>query len=221
MTGHGGTNDRTVIVFGGTFDPPHRAHLTLPLLAADAIAADHVLFVPAGCNPQKMDRRPTSGQHRIAMLEAALAGDSRASVSSIEVDREGATYMVDTLRQLRAMERWQGVRLRLLIGADQALNFRTWKAWEEIVTLAEPLIMPRGDQDVKTLLEALKALFPEDPATWCGRVLDLPRRSDRSEEIRSDLSEEIPLEDQLTPEVAAYIHRHGLYEDGGVDDAAQ
>ena len=90
----------TVIVFGGTFDPPHRAHLTLPLLAADAIAAEHVLFIPAGCNPQKMAQRPTSGGHRIAMLEAALAGDSRASVSSIEVDRDGATFMVDTLRQL-------------------------------------------------------------------------------------------------------------------------
>ena len=220
MTANGDTNDRTVIIFGGTFDPPHRAHLTLPLLAADAIAADHVLFIPAGCNPQKMDRRPTSGRHRIAMLEAALAGDSRASVSSIEVDRDGATYMVDTLRQLSAMERWQGTCLRLLIGADQALNFRSWKAWEEIVTLAEPLIMPRGDQDVKTLLEALRELFPEDPEAWCGRVLDLPRRSDRSEEIRSDLSAELPLEDQLTPEVEAYIHRHGLYGHGEDDGAS-
>ena len=96
------------------------------------------------------------------------------------------------------------------------MNFRTWRAWEEIVTLAEPLIMPRGDQDLKTLQESLRRVFPEDPETWCGRVLDLPRRSDRSEEIRQDLTEERPLEDQLTPEVSAYIHQHGLYR-GDVD----
>ncbi len=201
----------TVLVFGGTFDPPHRAHLTLPMLAAKTIAADHVLFIPAGCNPQKMDAQPTSGRHRIAMLEAALGNDPGASVSSIEVDREGATYMVDTLRQLHTMARWQDCRLRLLIGADQAMNFRTWRAWQEIMTLAEPLVMPRGEQEVEALQDALGALFPEDSRAWRDRVLDLPRRTDRSEEIRSDLSSESPLDDQLLPEVAAYIRSHGLY----------
>ena len=201
----------TVLVFGGTFDPPHRAHLTLPLLAAEAIAADHVLFIPAGCNPQKIDSQPISGRHRIAMLEAALGHHPEASVSSIEVDREGATYMVDTLRQLHMMERWKGCRLRLLIGADQAMNFRTWKAWQEIMALAEPLVMPRGEQDVEALRNALGALFPEDPEAWRDRVLDLPRRTDRSEVIRSELTSENQLDDELLPEVAAYIDSHGLY----------
>lgn len=210
---------RPIVVFGGTFDPPHRAHLTLPFLAAEAIGAKHVLFIPAGCNPQKMENQPTSGDHRIAMLETALADEPAASVSSIEVDRQGATYMVDTLRQLHTMKPWSESPLRLLIGADQAMNFRTWRAWREIITLAEPLIMPRGEQDIEGLQNALEALFPEDAEAWRGRVLDLPRRSDRSMEIRSDVINDVPLEDQLTPEVEAYVRLHGLYGRDARDDA--
>ena len=208
--------ERTVLIFGGTFDPPHRAHLTLPLLAAKAIGADHVLFIPAGCNPQKIENRPTSGRHRIAMLEAGLANEPSASVSSIEVDREGATYMVDTLRHLHEMDAWKGACMRLLIGADQALNFQTWRSWQEIVALAEPLIMPRGDQDTGSLRDALAALFPEDAEAWRSRVVDLPRRPDRSQEIREDATHGLPLEEQLTPEVEHYVQSHRLY---GRDEA--
>jgi nicotinate-nucleotide adenylyltransferase len=211
--------ERTLLVFGGTFDPPHRAHLTLPFLAAEAIGADHVLFVPAGCNPQKIENQPTSGAHRIAMLEAALADQPMASVSSIEIDREGASYMIDTLHTLHEMEAWKGTRMRLLIGADQALNFRTWRAWSEIITLAEPLVMPRGSQDTQALRDGLAALFPEDAEAWRGRVLDLPRRPDQSQNIRSDVTKERPIENQLTPEVENYVRLHDLYRQDGAAEA--
>ena len=76
--------------------------------------------------------------------------------------------------------------------------------------------MPRGDQDTRALQDALRALFPEDAEAWCGRVLDLPRRPDRSEEIREDATRGLPLEVQLTPEVERYMRSHRLY---GRDEA--
>ena len=80
------TIGETVLLFGGTFDPPHQAHTSLPLAAAEAIGAGRVVFIPANINPQKTDTPPTSVEHRIGMLEAALEGTPNATISRIEVE---------------------------------------------------------------------------------------------------------------------------------------
>jgi nicotinate (nicotinamide) nucleotide adenylyltransferase len=166
------TARRRVLVFGGTFDPPHLAHAQLPMLAAAQLGCDEILYVPAAINPLKSGTKlkPAPPEHRLAMLLLAVADVPGAKISTIELDRKGKSYTIDTLR---ALHKQQGnsvgsspsPRLRarppapspapifhLLIGADQALDFHRWKNWQEIIELATPAVMLRPPWSRRTHL---------------------------------------------------------------------
>ena len=103
------TSDRAVVpvvgIFGGTFDPIHIAHLAVAEEAAEALGLERVLFVPAGEPPHKPDRAITAGEHRLAMVELAIAGNARFAVDRLELDRPGPSYTVDTLEALAPRDR--------------------------------------------------------------------------------------------------------------------
>lgn len=200
-----------ILLFGGSFDPPHRAHIDLPLLAADATGADSVLFIPTKINPQKTGHPPTEPFHRLAMLEAALAHDPRAHVSSIELERPSPSYSVDTVRALRSDLGPDAPPLRFLIGADQALNFRSWREWRELERLAEPLVMPRTPHTLEVLPAEYERAFPGESARWIARTLDLPTEDASSTDVREASKHGIPLESIVPDVVTAYIRAHGLY----------
>ena len=88
-------------VFGGTFDPIHMAHLAVAEEAAEALGLERVLFVPAGQPPHKPGVAITAAEHRLAMVELAIAGNERFAVDRIELDRDGPSYTVETLAALR------------------------------------------------------------------------------------------------------------------------
>ena len=202
---------RTVLLFGGTFDPPHRAHITLPLAAARAIGADEVLFIPANINPQKSTTPPTPVEHRVAMLQLALEGTATARVSRIEVDQPGPSYTVDTLRRLVREPAYQGATLRLLIGADQALNFTTWKEWHAVEEIAEPVVMPRPPHTRCALEAEYNRLHPGHSSQWMTRTLELPMLEDCSTDIRTMIDRGDSLDSVLFPKVERYVHEHQLY----------
>lgn len=136
----------TLIVFGGTFDPPHVGHVR-PVLEARTLAAlddAWLVYVPTTRSPHKQHNPMASDADRLAMLELALAGVERAAIWGDELDRAQGepTYTIDTLRRLRRLR--PGATLRLLIGADQALALHRWREPREIVAIAPPLIMLRG-----------------------------------------------------------------------------
>ena len=210
--------NRTVLLFGGSFDPPHQAHVALPLEVATVIGAQEVLFMPAQMNPQKADRPPTAVEHRLAMLERALQGHPLARISRLEIDHPGPSYTVDTLQRLIEDPDYSQATLRLLIGADQAVNFPTWKAWQTIERIAEPVVMPRPPYSRARLEKAYKKVFEGDWARWMSRTLDLPTRADRSTDIRSMISRGDSLKNLLTPEVERYVHEHRLYGWGDPPD---
>ena len=210
--------DRTVLVFGGSFDPPHQAHVMLPLEVATMIGAQEVLFMPAKVNPQKADRPPTAVEHRLAMLERALQEHPRAHISRLEIDHPGPSYSVDTLHRLIEDPAYSQATLRLLIGADQAVNFTTWKEWQTIERIAEPLVMPRPPHSRASLEEAYKNVFEEEWPRWMDRTLDLPTREDRSTDIRSMLKRGDSLAAVLAPAVERYVHEHRLYGWGDPPD---
>ena len=210
--------DAPIILFGGSFDPPHRGHVTLPLLAADAVGARAVVFIPAGINPQKSEHPPTAGRHRIAMLESAVAHDPRASVSSIELERSGPSYTIDTVEalaaELAAEPGTEPPPLRLLIGADQALNFRSWRRWEALEGLAEPLILPREPQGVAELARSLVEVYPDDADRWVARIVETPCLEASSTDVRAALATGDSLESLVPKSVADYIRAEGLYGSG-------
>ena len=207
--------DAPIILFGGSFDPPHRGHVTLPLLAADAVGARAVVFIPAGVNPQKSEHPPTAGRHRIAMLKSAVAHDPRARISSIELDRAGPSYSIDTVEalaaELAAEPGADHAPLRLLIGADQALNFRSWRRWEALEGLAEPLILPRAPQGVAELSRSLAEAYPRDADRWIARIVETPGLEASSTDVRAALARGDSLESLVPNSVANYIRSQGLY----------
>ncbi|MGP1346233.1 MAG: nicotinate-nicotinamide nucleotide adenylyltransferase [Phycisphaerales bacterium] len=228
-----------VLIFGGTFDPPTRAHLELPRLALVRSGADQLVYVPAGRSPHKRENPEASDADRVAMLCAALSeagmGDV-AAVSTIEIDPEGgspagsrharpATYTIDTLRSFRSALP-PGTVMRLLMGADQALSFHRWRDPRVVMALAEPMVMLRRPaESVGALVSALREHWPRDEAeAWRRRVVELDVRDVSSTDVRALLREGgdgngdgggAEVSQLLTDSVRRYIEEHGLYRRGG------
>ncbi len=203
------TNDAAdgplVLVYGGTFDPPHRAHVDLPRAAAETLEASKILYIPTGRNPLKSDA-PSAGRHRLAMLAIALRDVPEAEISTVEVYREQACFTADTLAELDAI-RPGSERRRLLIGADQAAVFHQWRRWETIIELAPPAIMLRAPWSRASLIEHWTEVHGEtDAARWAGWIVDTPLMDAAATSIRSG-----DAGDELDPAVASYIEAAGLY----------
>ena len=128
---------RRIGIVGGTFDPPHVAHLAIARSARDALRLDEVRLMPTGRSWQKSDTRATSEQ-RLAMTRLAIAGlpaTEHLVVDDREVRRGGPTYTVDTLRELRD-ELGDEPALVLVLGSDQLRNLSTWHRWLELFAFA-------------------------------------------------------------------------------------
>ncbi len=204
---------RCILVFGGTFDPPHRAHIVLPPLVAKQLGCSFVLYIPAALNPLKTDAPPTADHHRLAMLRVALSGVQGIEIDTIELDRAGPSYMVDTLTALQ--HRYgKGVKLRLLIGADQAVQFHRWRDWKRILELAPPAVMLRPPFTHDAYVAALKKQYTSSQVEqWASWTIPLPMIDVSSTEIRQRITTGSSLEDILNPPVIEYIQEHGLYRD--------
>ena len=174
---------RTVVVFGGSFDPPHVYHALAPFLIQTKFFAKDgwVLYVPAAQSPLKGRGPVASDMHRLAMLKRALDIPAPRSIWTDEIDRAAwlarrgrsePSYTIDTLRRLRTVVP-KGVTLRLLIGADQAANFHEWKDARSIITLAEPLVLAREPiVTVSDLYVALDSDFwtRDERVAWSRRM---------------------------------------------------
>lgn len=129
-------------LFGGTFDPLHVGHL---IVAQDAIAAlrlDRVLLIPAGIPPHKAGMAVTPGDARLEMLRLATRDDHRFSVETLELERDGPSYSVDTAQALR--ERYPDDELFLLIGADQYREIATWREPARLAGLVRIGVLARA-----------------------------------------------------------------------------
>jgi len=178
-----------VILFGGTFDPPTIAHVEVAKRSMDAISASGVVFAPAFQSPLK-NKPLTNPLHRLNMLKHALNDDSWASISLIELEREGVSYTIDTVESLVS----EGMCVRLLIGADQWSQFDKWHRYEALLELANPIVIPRDGIDV--------------PA---NRLLKIERIDCSSTKARLAIQAGDDITSMLHPSVAAYIAEHGLY----------
>lgn len=135
-------------IFGGTFDPIHYGHLRLAEEAAERLKLDEVRFIPSGSPPHRA-APGASAQHRLAMVQRAVADNARFRVDDREVRRAGPGYTVDTLSELRAQ---LGTHrpLALLMGADAFLDLATWRRWETLFDLAHIVVAYRPGFPVDT-----------------------------------------------------------------------
>ncbi|MEM6391331.1 MAG: nicotinate (nicotinamide) nucleotide adenylyltransferase [Planctomycetota bacterium] len=198
----------TLLLFGGSFDPPHRAHAELPPRVAQHLGADAVVYIPARRPPHKPDRVLADDHHRLAMLRLALT-HGKCPVPRLvwpgELDRTGPSYTVDTLEQLHAET---PATLRLLIGTDQARVFETWRDHDRILALAEPAVMIRPPDTIDSLAAEL-------PAGWSPRLIPpdvAPHTDISSTSVRERLRQGQPIDDLVPQPVADYIAKHHLYD---------
>ena len=112
-------------VFGGSFDPVHYGHLLLAETCREQANLDEVWFIPAATPPHKQDREITPAKLRLEMLQLAVGGTDYFGVTTIEIDRGGVSYTVDTLAELRRLH--ADAELFLLMGADSLSEFPTWR----------------------------------------------------------------------------------------------
>ena len=184
-------------LLGGTFDPPHVAHVELARTAIETLALDRLLVLPAG-QPWHRSVQPSAAADRLAMCRLAFAAMSRVDVDDRETRRSGATYTIDTVRELR-LEHPQA-QWFLIVGADQARRFQTWHEWEELLCLVHLVVAERdaqaGQWQNSALIQALR--LPFEP-------IDISATA-----IRSRLAQGLPISG-LDPKVTDYIRQHQLY----------
>jgi nicotinate-nucleotide adenylyltransferase len=133
---------RRVGVLGGTFDPPHIGHLWLATLAADELALERVLFVPAAQPPHKRRRRMTAAADRLLMTRLAIAADPLFELSAIEMERPGPSYTVDSLMELQRLY-GESASLILVMAVDSLGQIDSWREPERILAMAEWAVGPR------------------------------------------------------------------------------
>lgn len=131
-------------LFGGAFDPPHKAHVALATTAIEALALDALHIIPTGQAWHKT-RALSAPEHRLAMTRLAFAGVPRVVVDSREIERAGPSFTIDTLRDLQSEN--PDAQLYLIMGADQFAAFRQWHEWQAIISLAIICIAARARFD--------------------------------------------------------------------------
>jgi len=122
--------ERKIGILGGTFNPIHNAHLLLAEAAREQFGLDRVIFIPSGCSYMKKDEDIPSGDLRYQMVKLAIEGNPYFTCSRIEIDREGNTYTIDTLKELNNM--YPGDEIYLIMGGDTFKQIEYWKDSEEI-----------------------------------------------------------------------------------------
>jgi nicotinate-nucleotide adenylyltransferase len=202
---------RRVGVMGGTFDPIHHGHL----VAASEVQAwfdlDEVVFVPTGDPWQKSDRQVTTAEHRYLMTVVATAANPRFNVSRVDIDREGKTYTIDTLRDLKA--EMPDAELFFITGADALADIFTWRDVEELFELANFVgcTRPGYEMDPATL-----AKIPADKVT----MVEIPALAISSTDCRERTRRGEPVWYLVPDGVVQYIEKRGLYRESPRRSAA-
>lgn len=190
---------RRIGLFGGTFDPVHHAHLALAQSALGALQLDELRWIPTG-QPWQKGRDITPAQHRAAMVALAIEGEPRFTLSRIEVDRQGPSFTLDTVRELAAAE--PDAEWVLLIGGDQYAGLHTWHDWPELLARVSLAVANRPG-----------VRLAPDPAVQQHphRVVPLPMLDVSSTDIRHRLKTGADISQLVPSQVARYIETHRLY----------
>jgi nicotinate-nucleotide adenylyltransferase len=193
-------------VLGGTFDPIHIGHLIIAEEARVKLGLSKVLFVPAGQPWLKQDRDITAAVHRIEMVRRAIADNPYFELSTLEVERSGPSYTVDTLTMLRK-ELGSRASLFFILGRDTFAELPLWKEPQKVIQLCRLVVPPRlGSRDLKHSEKVIPGML--------DRVIQLamPVIGISSSEIRRRIAQGLSIRYLVPPEVEKYITEHRVYQ---------
>ena len=187
-------------IFGGTFDPPHVGHLLAASDAFEHLSLDRLVFIPAALQPLKLGRSAAPSRDRLAMVRLLTGSDARFETDPVEVDREGLSYTVDTLRGFR--DRFPLADRYFLVGADVMSSFAQWREPQEVLSLATLAVLTRREDDAPAAAVGL----PDSAVMVPTRRIDVS-----STEIRDRVRAGRSIRGFVTDAVAEYISSNGLY----------
>ena len=194
-------------LLGGTFNPPHIGHLVCAQEALVQLALDRVLLLPVFSPPHKEAHEDPGVEARVALCEAAVAGDERLGVSRAEVDVPGRSYTVDTLNRLHDAQ--PGDQLTFIVGGDMAASLPSWREPRAILELCTIGAAARDGVGREEVLDRLDRELPG--ASDRIRFFDMPRIDVSSTLIRRRVAAGEPVRYLVPDAVAAAIEREGLY----------
>lgn len=201
------------VVFGGTFDPIHEGHLISACELSDVMGYQSLTLMPCGQAYHK--HGASHSQHRLNMLKLGISDYSQLQMDDREVFREGATYTVDTLAELRR-ELGPEAHIVWVMGTDSALSLDRWHQWQQIFTLANVIVISRAGEPELTLphwpakqvndVETFK-----QHASGCYFQVGLTPISLSSSEVRKAINNHQSVDNHVPHAVIEYIEQHGLY----------
>ena len=190
-------------IFGGSFDPVHTAHVALARTALDSLQLDELRWIPAG-QPWQKQRSISAAHHREAMLRLAIVGEPRYALDRIELERQGPSYTLDTVRALQAAR--PGQQWFLIIGADQYAGLHTWQDWRTLLSLVTLAVAARPGPTPPVHAEV---------AALAHKVVPLAMMDISSTDIRARVAAGLPVSHLVPEAVAGYIDQQGLYTHTG------
>jgi len=188
-------------LIGGTFDPVHKAHLVIAERVYDTCKLDRVLFVPASSPPHKNDVTITPFDHRLRMIELAIADNPQFAASSIESLRPGKSFTTDTLAEMRRL--YPNAELYWIIGADSASELHTWHDPARLLKLARFIVVDRPGWSLDNVDPRLRELL---------MPVEMSMMDVSSTEIRARVRKGRGIRSYVPAEIAEYIETHRLYK---------
>ena len=192
-------------ILGGTFNPPHMGHLVMAQEALEQLDLERVVFLPVAVPPHKEAREDPGAAARVALCRLAVAGDERLAVSTLEVDRGGASFTVDTLRELHELQPEHD--LTFIVGGDMAQSLPAWREPEAVLALARLAVAERAGVRREDIARRLGPLHGGDRVTF----FDMPRIDVSSSDIRRRVAEGRPIRYLVPDAVAEAIAERDLY----------
>jgi len=192
---------------GGTFDPPHIAHLVIAEMARSGLELDRIVFIPAGDPWMKSGQTVTRAERRMDMVGLAIESNSSFSLSSIEVDRKGPSYAVDTVEQL-TVEMGHNLDMFFILGWDSMADLNSWKAPYRLSKMVRFVVFPRPG-----VARPDAAKLEKDIPGITDRIIymDEPHLSISSTCIRQRVKEGKSVRYLVSNTVERYIYDHKLY----------
>jgi nicotinate-nucleotide adenylyltransferase len=197
-------------LYGGSFDPVHYGHLLLAECARETLQLDEVWLIPAAVPPHKQTRELAPARHRLAMLELALAGHEQIKSSSLEIDRGGISYTIDTLTAIH--QEHPDATIFLLMGADSLHDLPTWREPARICELATIAVVRRGGSPEPDFSILKPIVSDKQRIAIQAAQVQMPLIELSSTDLRRRAATGQSLRFRTPRAVEKYIETHGLYQ---------
>ncbi|APT87346.1 nicotinate-nucleotide adenylyltransferase [Corynebacterium flavescens] len=196
------TSPQRIGIMGGTFDPIHHGHLVAASEVAYRFNLETVVFVPTGQPWQKKGKVVSAAEHRYLMTMVATASNPRFTVSRVDIDREGPTYTIDTLRDMRKL--FPDAELYFITGADSTASILSWRDWEEMLDMAHFVGVTRPGYELST------DMLPPGSRDAI-ELIEIPAMAISSTDCRRRAAAKKPVWYLVPDGVVQYIAKNNLY----------